>query len=77
MAAALDFVNRSIDSNALNIRAQNLKAAVLRHLGRPKEALQVLAAARTRPIRSTCAAMAETWLASEGPGSARKSWPPP
>src|ERR1022692_2405411 len=35
MAAALDFVDRSIDSNALNIRAQNLKAAVLRHLGRP------------------------------------------
>ena len=39
MAAALDFVNRSIDSNALNIRAQNLKAAVLRHLGRTQEAI--------------------------------------
>ncbi len=45
MTAALDFVDRSIDSDALNIRAQNLKAAVLRHLGRSREALQVLDAA--------------------------------
>jgi tetratricopeptide (TPR) repeat protein len=29
--AALDFIDRSIESNALNIRAQNLKAALLRH----------------------------------------------
>ena len=34
MTAALDLVDRAIDSNALNIRAQNLKAAILRHTGR-------------------------------------------
>ena len=70
MAAALDFVDRSIDSNALNIRAQNLKAAVLRHLGRPDEALQILAAAhRADPL--DVRSMAEKWLASQKPEAAR------
>ena len=70
MAAALDLVNRSIDCNALNIRAQNLKAAVLRHLGRSEEALQVLAAAqRADPL--DVRSMAETWLASKNPEAAR------
>ena len=63
MGAALAFVDRSIDANALNIRAQNLKAAVLRHLGRPEDALQVLAAAhRADPL--DVRSMAEKWLAS-------------
>ena len=70
MAAALDFVDRSIDSNALSIRAQNLKAAVLRHLGRPKEAIEVLAAAhRADPL--DVRSMAENWLASKSPEAAR------
>ena len=70
MAAALDFVDRSIDSNALNIRAQNLKAAVLRHLGRPKEAIEVLAAAhKVDPL--DVRSMAENWLASKSPEAAR------
>jgi len=64
MTAALDFVNRSIDSNALNIRAQNLKAAVLRHLGRNQEALQVLASASHVVDPLDVRAMAETYLAS-------------
>ena len=73
--AALDFVNRSIDSNALNIRAQNLKAAVLRHLGRPEEALEVLAAAhRADPL--DVRSMAENWLASKNPEVAPR-WRPP
>src|ERR1035437_4226456 len=70
MAAALDFVDRSIDSNALNIRAQNLKAAVLRHLGRPKEAIEVLAAAhKVDPL--DVRSMAENWLAPKSPEAAR------
>jgi tetratricopeptide (TPR) repeat protein len=70
MAAALDFVNRSIDSNALNTRAQNLKAAVLRHLGRPKEAIEALSAAhRADPL--DVRSMAENWLASKSPEAAR------
>jgi len=70
MAAALDLVNRSIDFNALNIRAQNLKAAVLRHLGRSEEALQVLAAShKADPLDAR--SMAENWLASKSPGAAR------
>jgi tetratricopeptide (TPR) repeat protein len=44
-SAALDYMNRSLDANALNIRALTLKAAVLRHLDRKKEALAVLDAA--------------------------------
>jgi tetratricopeptide (TPR) repeat protein len=70
MAAALDFADRSIDSNALDIRAQNLKAAVLRHLGRPKEAIEALAAAHKidpLDVRS----MAEKWLSSKSPEAAR------
>jgi tetratricopeptide (TPR) repeat protein len=63
MAAALDFVNRSIDSNARNMRAQALKSAVLRQLGRNKEALQVLSSAHTiDPL--DVRAMAEIYLAS-------------
>lgn len=44
-ALALDHVNRSLDANDLNVLALNLKAAVLRHLDRPQEALAVLDAA--------------------------------
>ena len=70
MAAALNLVDHSIDSNALNIRAQNLKASVLRHLGRPKEAIEALAAAhRVDPL--DVRSMAERWLASKSPEAAR------
>lgn len=64
MTTALDLVSRSIDSNALNIRAQNLKAAVLRHLDRSSEALEVLASASHRADPLDVRSMAETWLAS-------------
>jgi tetratricopeptide (TPR) repeat protein len=70
MPAALDFVNRSIDSNALSTRAQNLKAAVLRHLDRTPEALQALTAAhRADPL--DVRSMAERWLASRTPAAAK------
>ena len=56
MPAALELVDRSLEANALNPRALNLKAAVLRHLGRPGrkplEAVNLVIEARA--IRSTC-----------------------
>ena len=72
MPAALDFINRSIDSNALNLRAQNLKAAVLRHLGRSQEALAVLYSASHAADPLDVRAMAEVYLASPGKESAAR-----
>ena len=59
---ALDLVNHSLDANALNVRALTLKAALLRQLRRPKEALAVvrLAARQTDPLDAGL--MAERWL---------------
>jgi tetratricopeptide (TPR) repeat protein len=71
MTAALDFVDRSIDSNALNIRAQNLKAAVLRRTGSSREALQLLATAAHRIDPLDVRSMAERWLASKDPAAAK------
>ena len=64
---ALDLVDRSIDNNALNIRALTLKAAVLRHLDRNEEALQVLAAAHRKSDPLDVRWMAESWLVSKDP----------
>jgi tetratricopeptide (TPR) repeat protein len=63
--AALDDLDRSLDANALNIRALTLKAAVLRHSGRTKEALAVLdlAAQKTDPLDVRL--MTERWLAGD------------
>ena len=69
--AALDFANRSIESNALNIRAQNLKAALLRRTGRSREALQLLATAAHRIDPLDVRSMAERWLASKDPVAAK------
>jgi tetratricopeptide (TPR) repeat protein len=62
-AAALDYLDRSLDANGLNIRALTLKAAALRHLGHTNEALAVLnlAAQKTDPLDTRL--MAERWLA--------------
>ncbi len=51
-AAALDYLNRSLDANALNVPALALKAALLRHLGKNDEALAVAEAAlrQTDPL---------------------------
>jgi tetratricopeptide (TPR) repeat protein len=64
--AALDDLDRSLDANALNIRALTLKAAALRHTGRTNEALAVLnlAAQKTDPLDARL--MAERWLAHTG-----------
>jgi len=71
MAAALDFVNRSLKANALNIRALNLKAAVLRHMGQADEALKVLVSARLKAYPLDVRIMAERWLAKKGPRMAK------
>ena len=51
-AAGLKFSDQSLDANALNVRAYALKSAMLRHLDRKEEALNViaLAAAKTDPL---------------------------
>jgi len=69
--AALNFINRSIESNFLNIRAQNLKAALLRHTGCSKEALELLASAAHSADPLDVRSQAETWLASQTPEAAK------
>lgn len=60
---ALDHLERSLQANALHIRALALKASLLRHAGRPREALAVLdfASRQTDPLDVRL--LAERWLA--------------
>lgn len=67
LKAALDFAGRSLEANALNIRALNLKAAVLRHLGRSKEAGEVLALAHRKTDPLDVRLAAEKWLLTRSP----------
>ncbi|HUT47144.1 MAG TPA: tetratricopeptide repeat protein, partial [Sedimentisphaerales bacterium] len=67
MVAALDFVDRSLEANALNIRALNLKAAVLRHMDKVDDALKVLASASQKADPLDVRIMAERWLATKSP----------
>ena len=62
LPAALDFVERSLDANALNVRAYGLKAALLRHLGRADEAAATLAAGRRKADPLDVRLMAEAWF---------------
>jgi tetratricopeptide (TPR) repeat protein len=70
-ATALDLVERSIDHNGLNVRALNLKASLLRHVGRTDEALQVLATAHRKTDPLDVRSMAEQWLAGKSADSAK------
>ena len=72
LARALDLIDRSLQANALNIRAYNLKAALLRHLGRPEDALQVLAKAAQDTDPLDVRTMAERWLIAKDPAAAKK-----
>jgi tetratricopeptide (TPR) repeat protein len=63
--SALNFVNRSLDANALNVRAYGLKASILRHLNRIPEALQVIAFAKEKTDPLDVRLMAEQWLATK------------
>ena len=62
--AALDLVDHALDANALNVRAYGLKTAMLRHLGRTAEALQLIAFAKTKCDPLDVRLMAEQWLAA-------------
>lgn len=71
MVEALNYVDRSLDANALNIRAINLKAAILRQLGRNKDALVLLNSAAHKSDPLDVRTMAEVWLASPTSQSAK------
>jgi len=60
--AVLNFVNRSLDANALNVRAYGLKAAILRHLDRNEEALKLVVFAKDKTDPLDVRLMAEQWL---------------
>jgi tetratricopeptide (TPR) repeat protein len=62
LVRALDFLDRSLEANALNVPALGLKAALLRHTGRKEEAATVLdfAVKRTDPLDVRL--LAERWL---------------
>jgi len=75
-AAALDFTDRSLDANALNLRAYGLKAAVLRHLDRNDEAAAVLTLARQKTDPLDARLMAEQWLLAPGPARPARSLRP-
>lgn len=70
-AAALNYVNSSLDANALNLRAYGLKSAILRHLNRPSDAREVLALAARKCDPLDARLMAEQWLASKSDSSAK------
>ncbi len=64
-AAALQCVNCSLEANALNVRALGLKAALLRHTGEPKAALEVADSATPLTDPLDVRLMAERWLAGD------------
>ena len=69
-SAALDLVNRSLDANALNVRAYGLKAAVLRHLGRAGDVRETVSIATRKTDPLDVRLMAEQWLATKDSATA-------
>jgi tetratricopeptide (TPR) repeat protein len=59
---ALKLINQSLDANANNIRAYSLKAAILRHLGKQEEALDLISFATPKTDPLDVRLMAEKWL---------------
>lgn len=64
---ALELVDRSLDANALNVRAYGLKASLLRHLNRPREAGEVLTVAARKTDPLDVRLLAERWLSDREP----------
>jgi tetratricopeptide (TPR) repeat protein len=60
--AALNYANSSLDANSLNVRAYGLKISALRHLGRVKEAEEILKLAQGKTDPLDVRLMAEQWL---------------
>ncbi|HTL57950.1 MAG TPA: DUF5107 domain-containing protein [Candidatus Limnocylindrales bacterium] len=63
--SASDYLDRSLEANALNVRAVNLKAAILRHKGNSQAARDVLRIAVRHTDPLDVRLMAEQWLAGE------------
>jgi len=70
--ATLDFAGQSLDANALNVRAYGLKAAALRHLGRTREARDLLAFAAQKTDPLDPGLFAEKWLLTRDRNAARE-----
>jgi len=68
--AALNYANSSLDANALNVRAYGLKVSALRHLGRLKEAEEVLKFAQNKTDPLDVRLMTEQWLLTRDKSSA-------
>jgi tetratricopeptide (TPR) repeat protein len=71
-AKALEHADHAISANALNAKAMNLKAAVLRHLGRPAEAAQLASLALVIDPLDFLAGN-ELYLAKSGAGLAEEA----
>jgi tetratricopeptide (TPR) repeat protein len=69
--AALNYANSSLDANALNVRAYGLKSAALRHLGRVKEAREVIEFAQRKTDPLDVRLMAEQWLVTKSAASGK------
>jgi tetratricopeptide (TPR) repeat protein len=65
---ALDFTNRSLDANALNVRVYGLKAALLRQFGLKKLAVSLVEHALRKTDPLDVRLMAERWLATPDEG---------
>jgi tetratricopeptide (TPR) repeat protein len=69
--SALNFVNRSLDANSLNVRAYGLKSSILRHFNRTDEAIKLIALAKEKCDPLDVRLMAEQWLATKDPDVAK------
>jgi tetratricopeptide (TPR) repeat protein len=71
-AAAMKYANSSLDANELNVRAYGLKIAALLHLGRVKEAQEVLKFAQGKTDPLDVRLMAEQWLLARDKSAANQ-----
>ena len=70
-ASALNFVDRSLDANALNVRAYILKSAILRHLNRTDEAAKLVSFAKSKCDPLDAGLMSEQWFTTKDASAAK------